>query len=184
VQAEQLPDLMSDPFHNKQRERCMRRDWTCWFAVLLLLTRTQSLPGQEPHISRNAPPDKPVSASADPQQRRLEAAMAPYVSQARASYPRAKARYLAGLPSQESFFVTVKLQDALGHREIVFLVVDSLARDSIFGRIWNQIHVVRGYHLRDRYAVREVELLDWLITKPDGSEEGNVVGKFLDTYRP
>jgi hypothetical protein len=32
--------------------------------------------------------------------------------------------------------------------------------------------------------VSEAELLDWLITKPDGSEEGNVVGKFLDTYRP
>jgi hypothetical protein len=26
----------------------------------------------------------------------------------------------------------------------------------------------------------EPVLIDWLITKPDGSEEGNVVGKFLD----
>jgi hypothetical protein len=44
--------------------------------------------------------------------------------------------------------------------------------------------VVRGYRLRDQHAVAEAELLDWLITKPDGSEEGNVVGKFVDTYRP
>jgi hypothetical protein len=36
----------------------------------------------------------------------------------------------------------------------------------------------------DRYATAETELLDWLITKPDGTEEGNVVGKFLDTYQP
>lgn len=114
----------------------------------------------------------------------MEAAVAPYVAQARSTYPAAKARYLAELPPRESFFVTVKLQDSLGHSEMAFLAVDSLARDSIYGRIWNQIYVVRGYHLRDRHAVREAEILDWLITKPDGSEEGNVVGKFLDTYRP
>ena len=135
-------------------------------------------------MSENAPADKPVSASTDEQARRLEAAVAPYVAQARATYPQAKARYLAGMPPRESFFVTVKLRDTLGHSEMVFLAVDSLARDSIFGRIWNQINVVRGYRLRDRLGIRESELLDWLITKPDGSEEGNVVGKFLDTYRP
>jgi hypothetical protein len=31
---------------------------------------------------------------------------------------------------------------------------------------------------------RTSALLDWLITRPDGTEEGNVVGKFIDTYRP
>jgi hypothetical protein len=44
--------------------------------------------------------------------------------------------------------------------------------------------VVKGYRLRNRHAVPERDLLDWLITRPDGTEEGNVVGKFLDTYRP
>ena len=27
----------------------------------------------------------------------------------------------------------------------------------------------------------EKDILDWLIAKPDGSEEGNFIGKFLDT---
>jgi hypothetical protein len=153
-------------------------------AITSLLMRATPLIGQEPHVSTQAPPDKPVSVTSDGQKRRLDAAVAPYVAQARATYPQAKQRYLAGLPAQQSFFVTVELRDAAGHSEITFLAVDSLARDSIFGRIWNQINVVRGYRLRDRYAVAEPELLDWLITKPDGSEEGNVVGKFLDTYRP
>jgi len=153
-------------------------------ALVFFLIRGPSLVGQEPHVSTNAPPDKPVSATTDQQRRRLEAAMAPYVAEARATYPRAKVRYLAGLPPKQSFFVTVELKDTAGHREMVFLAVDSLARDSIFGRIWNQIHVVRGYQMRDPHALHEAELLDWLITKPDGSEEGNVVGKFLDTYRP
>jgi hypothetical protein len=44
--------------------------------------------------------------------------------------------------------------------------------------------VVRGYHVRDPYPLPEADLLDWLITKPYGSEKGNVVGKFLETYRP
>jgi hypothetical protein len=80
--------------------------------------------------------------------------------------------------------VLTELRDDGGRSEVVFLAVDSVARDSVFGRIWNQIHVVRGYRLRDPHAIAEADLLDWLITGPDGSEEGNVVGKFLDTYRP
>jgi hypothetical protein len=28
------------------------------------------------------------------------------------------------------------------------------------------------------------ELVDWMIARPDGSEEGNEVGKFMDTYVP
>jgi hypothetical protein len=146
--------------------------------------RATFLVGQEPHVSTQAPSDQPVSVTSDEQRRRLDAAIAPYIAQARATYPQAKERYLSGLPPQQSFFVTVELRDAAGHSEMAFLAVDSLARDSIFGRIWNQIQVVRGYRLRDRHAVAEAELLDWLITKPDGSEEGNVVGKFVDTYRP
>jgi hypothetical protein len=121
--------------------------------------------------------------TSDEQHQRLEAAVAPYIAQARATYPEAKDRYLVGLPPRQSFFVTVELRDAAGRSEMVFLAVDSLARDSIYGRIWNQIHVVQGYRLRQPYALPEAELLDWLITRPDGSEEGNVVGRFLDTYR-
>lgn len=153
-------------------------------ALSSLVLRAMPLLGQEPHVSKQAPADQPVSVTSDEQKRRLDAAVAPYIAQARATYPQARQRYLAGLPQQESFFVTVELRDAAGHSEMAFLAVDSLTRDSIFGRIWNQITVVRGYRLRDRHAVAESELLDWLITKPDGSEEGNVVGKFLDTYRP
>jgi hypothetical protein len=158
-----------------------------YFAVCLvayLCIHPGSLPAQEPHVSPNAPPDKPVAVTQEQQRQRLEAALAPYIAQARATYPQAKARYLRGLPPGQSFFVTVKLRDPMGHTEMIFLAVDGLARDSIFGRIWNQIQVVRGYRLGDRHAVSEGELMDWLITKPDGSEEGNVVGKFLDTYRP
>jgi len=150
----------------------------------LLLSWSTGLAGQDPLLSPDAPRDQPVSASNAEQMRRIDAAIAPYVAQARATYPPAKARYLAELPPQESFFVSAKLHDEMGRQEMIFLAVDSIARDSIYGRIWNQVYVIRGYRAGDPYAVPEGELLDWLISKPDGSEEGNVVGKFLDTYQP
>ena len=135
-------------------------------------------------MAEGAPPDQPVGVANEEQKQRLEAALAPYIARARATYPQAKQRYLAGLPPRHSFFVTLELRDRAGGSEMVFLAVDSLARDSIYGRIWNQIHVVQGYRLRDPYAAPESALLDWLVTRPDGTEEGNVVGKFIDTYRP
>jgi hypothetical protein len=149
-----------------------------------LVLRVAILPAQDPYLSKDAPRDKPVSVTSDEQKRRFDAAIAPYIAEGRAGYPEAKRRYLAGLPPRHSFFVTVELHDSAGHSEIVFLAVDSLARDSAFGRIWNQINVVRGYRLRDPYVASDIEVMDWLIAKPDGTEEGNAVGKFLDTYRP
>jgi len=43
---------------------------------------------------------------------------------------------------------------------------------------------VTGYKHGDTYSFPEADLLDWTISKPDGTEEGNFVGKFLDTYQP
>jgi hypothetical protein len=162
----------------------MKLHWGVMAGVLVLLAGGGHLIAQEPHIAPGAPPDKPVGAATTERQKQIESAMAPYIAQARATYPDARGRFLAGLPPRHSFFVTVPLTDVTGRRETVFLAVDSLARDSVFGRIWNQIHVVQGYRLRDPYVTAEMDLLDWLITRPDGTEEGNFVGKFLDTYRP
>jgi hypothetical protein len=96
-------------------------------AITSLLMRATHLVGQEPHVSTQAPPDQPVSVTSDEQRRRLDAAVAPYIAQARATYPQAKDRYLSGLPPQQSLFVTVELRDAAGHSEMAFLAVDSLA---------------------------------------------------------
>ena len=42
----------------------------------------------------------------------------------------------------------------------------------------------RGVREYRAETMPEDELIDWTIVHPDGSEEGNVVGKFLDTLRP
>jgi hypothetical protein len=139
---------------------------------------------QEGKLAANAPADRPVDfegTSPDEVQAKSRKLIAPYVAQAMATYPDAKARYLRGLPPGENFFVTVILRDRDGRFEQVFLIVERIEKGLVTGRIASNILTVRGFKRDDQHRVYEGDLVDWLITKPDGSEEGNVVGKFLDT---
>jgi len=152
--------------------------------IVLLATVFSSSSVANAQLAPNAPPDQPVRATSDEQVRRMEAAVAPYIEKARKTYPEARARYLAGLPKGETFFVTAKLTDARGRIEVAFVRVTRVVDGKITGRIASEIAVVHGYKEGDQYTLPEGELVDWTISKPDGSEEGNVVGKFLDSYRP
>ena len=109
--------------------------------------------------------------------------IAPYVRAAKETYPAARVRFLAGLPMGEHFFVVTRLVDPLGHWEQVFIRVQKIEGDVVTGIVSSQIMLVSGFKAGQSYTLKEESLIDWLITKPDGSEEGNVVGKFLDTYR-
>ena len=66
--------------------------------------------------------------------------------------------------------------------EQVFVAVDSIRDGRITGRIATDDLTVVGYKKGDTYSFPESDLIDWLITHPDGTEEGNVVGKFLDEW--
>lgn len=131
-----------------------------------------------------APAADPAPIATKDKARKVQAAIAPYTEKARKTYPGAKARYLAGLPKGETFFVTAKLSDLQGHSEGVFLRVTHIANGKITGLIASDVIGVAAYKAGDEYTLPEAELVDWMISKPDGSEEGNVVGKFLETYRP
>lgn len=148
-------------------------------AVALLAVAAGASSAADPGLSPQAPRDRPGSTSS---RSRLDRAIAPYVAQARASYPEARQRFLNGLGRGESFFVVTHLSDAKGRREQVFIAVRSIEGSRISGAIWNQVHLVEGYRYRDPYSFDDSRLVDWMISKPDGSEEGNVVGRFLDTY--
>ena len=149
-----------------------------------LLSAADVARAQSGGLSPNAPPDRPKGVGASCLMDAMNQAMAPYVEQARASWPAARERFRAGLPAGHSFYVTTRLRDSTGRTEQVFVAVDSVARDTIYGRIASDIMVVRGYHSGQRHHFPESELVDWMVANPDGSEEGNVVGKFLDTYTP
>ena len=148
--------------------------------ALLLALCSSAVFAQDPQLSPNAPKDTPatVASGALPA---LEEAIAPYIAEAKRTYPSARERFLAGLPNGQSFFVTTRLHDGSGTFEQVFIGVRSIDNGVITGRVWSDINRVQGYKLGDNYTFTEADILDWLITHPDGSEEGNFVGKYLDS---
>jgi hypothetical protein len=154
-------------------------------ALLYVVGLPATLEAQKPpELAPNAPVDKPVPMIDECQLRQKLKVMQPYVDSARATWPAARSRYINGLPPGNTFFVTVRLTDPAKRVEQVFLVVDSVQNGRVFGRIRSPIQLVRGYRYGQPYDLPESDIMDWMIAKPDGSEEGNVVGKFLDTYRP
>jgi hypothetical protein len=136
----------------------------------------------EPALAPNAPADAPVGATAAGVSA-MGKMLAPCVTKARAAFPAAAQRFKAGLPEGESFFVVTVLHDSAGRFEQVFVVVDSIGKTEVYGRIWDQIAIVHGYQLLQPYAVPEAEIIDWMISKPDGSEEGNWSGKFIGAWQ-
>lgn len=133
-------------------------------------------------LSPNAPKDQPVSAMGAKVDA-IKAAMAPHIEEARRTYPDAKQRYLAGLPQGHVFFVVATLRDPDGAEEQVFVGVSGIKDGKVSGRIASDILGLRSYKRGDAYAVDEAKLIDWVISRPDGSEEGNFVGKFLDDWQ-
>jgi hypothetical protein len=140
-------------------------------------------PKQDIYVAPNAPKDKPVDVGAS-QVQQFEAAIKPYIEKARSTYPQARARFLNGLPPKHTFFVTTRIRDAAKRFEQVFVAVREIKEGTITGVLASEIHVVSGYSAGDVLTFPESELIDWTISKPDGTEEGNFVGNFLDTYQP
>jgi hypothetical protein len=132
---------------------------------------------------RGVPVDRPISASSSSLADSIWVAMQPAVERARASYPEARRRYLAGLASGYTFFVTARLRDSSNRTEQVFMAVDSIRQRRLFGRIASDIQLVQGFRRGQPYSLAEADLIDWMITDPQGSEEGNIVGKFMDEYQ-
>lgn len=160
----------------------------------------RSAAAQESTIAPNAPVDAPVTATRACQVAALEQALAPLIAEARATFPEARRRWVADRTTASAatttattpasarairpMYVTTRLRDAGGRTEQIFVKVDSLVGDRIVGRIASQIQLVTGYAYRQPHAFPEAQLLDWMFPNPDGTEEGNVLGKFIDTYRP
>lgn len=107
---------------------------------------------------------------------------APYLAKARATYPSAKRRYLAGLPPGYSFAVRKHLTEPGTQRlEGVYIDVDAIKEGKIYGRIEDV--ELPSFRRGQRISFPESELEDWAIFHPDGSVDGDVVGKFLKSAR-
>ena len=139
---------------------------------------------QQGALAPNAPADRPGTVRADSPDEAFshwQTLTAPHSQEALATYPGARQRYLKGLPAGENFFVTIILRDPARRFEQVFILVGGIEGGAVTGRIASDILAVDGYRRGATLTFRETEVVDWLISKPDGSEEGNFVGKFLDT---
>ena len=141
-------------------------------ALLFLLSLSQAYA----QVAGNE--DRPLVSGGD--FRKLDSLTAPLVDSARKSWPAVRKRFLKGLPTDQILFVMTRLTDAEGKFEQIFLQVGGIAGDTIEGTIASDVMAIRGIRHGDPHSIREADLLDWSIVHPDGSEEGNVVGKFLD----
>ncbi len=153
-------------------------------ALPLALLLLSSVPLLVPAAAQNnAPQDKPVALNAK-QLKKFEDAIAPYVKKARGTLPEAKNKYFAGLPHDWVFYVTIRLYDPDKKYEQVFVRVTSWKGHTIHGILASKPGTIHNHTEGEKLACHESEILDWTISKPDGTEEGNFVGKFLDTYQP
>lgn len=136
-------------------------------------------------LAKNAPEDKPKSFT---YLDKLAELIAPYVEKARATLPQTRDRFQKGLQKGEVLFVTVSLhdEDRVSKKqqvEMVFVEVKSWTDEIIHGLLSTDPDLVKRYHRGDKIVVDEKDVLDWTISRPDGTEEGNFVGKFLDTQQ-
>jgi tetratricopeptide (TPR) repeat protein len=124
------------------------------------------------------PQDKPFKAAVV----ELDQKIKPYVEQARKTFPGVKERFLKGLPPGHLLSITTRIFDQERHMEQVFVLVKSWSGDTISGVLASDV-TLKGHQKGETLQVLEKDVIDWTISNPDGSEEGNVVGKFLDTVQ-
>lgn len=139
--------------------------------------------GYKPPTYEKAAPDKPIQVESD-QSQKLEQAIAPLVKQARDTLLSVKNRFLVGLPPGDYLLLTIRLYDPDKKMEQVFAKVQSWNDTKITGQIGSKIEVLKSYKLGDLVSFNEGDVFDWTIMKRDGTDEGNLIGKFLSNYHP
>ena len=105
--------------------------------------------------------------------------MKPHIAKARKTLPLIKQRYQQRLPEGEQLVLTVELYDPDGSFELVPVKVQDWYADQILGSIAGRLFILQSYRQGDYLNFKEDAVADWMITKPDGSKEGDYVGRFL-----
>jgi hypothetical protein len=134
--------------------------------------------GKETEMSDyKGPQDKPREWGRDFAERMRQ----PYIEEAKRTYPQARARFQSGLPAGHRFFVTIDIHENNIH-ENAFMAVRKILDGKVTAVLATKLIKVKSYQYGKLYVFPESEVFDWTITSPDGKEEGNFVGRFLDEY--
>ncbi len=140
-----------------------------------------------PHVpetleTTTAPIDNSMRTTSEAETSRLDKAMQPYVAKARAGLPGIKKRFDAGM-KDEVLMLTVRVYDPNGKYEQVFATVKKWDEKEITGTIASDVMGIKSHKMGDEIKFPEKDVLDWTVEKSDGTEEGNVVGNFLNTFK-
>lgn len=155
------------------------------FALSLACSALAQSGRNDSPLAAGAPTDRPVALTGEDASslREFEQLIAPAVKQARKTLPKAQQRFRAGLPSGQAFFLTTRIFDANGRFEQVFVRVKNWSGGTVQGLISNELNVVQQYKPGQLITFPETAVLDWTISTADGREEGNFIGKLLDSLQ-
>ncbi len=106
------------------------------------------------------------------------------IAEAKTTYPAARARYLAGLPSKSKFYVAYRLTDKYGYWAFAIVRVSRIdvVKGEISGIITNDLEKISDeYERNDRVRFPERELIDWKIVAEGDKVEGDYIAKYLAT---
>ena len=154
----------------------------------LVLTSVFALGASVCSVAQHCLVDKPVVAvqadvaeATQPLQlkKQLDAVIAAPISKARRSLHQTKQRYQAGLDAGAKLLLTARIFDTSGVFEQVFVEVLEWSGSDVTAKIVSDLDAVREYRKEQTITFSEKNVLDWIIIRPDGSEEGNFVGKYL-----
>jgi hypothetical protein len=129
-----------------------------------------------PRLASNAPVDRVVEGQ-DP---RKDSKLQALIDTARAELPTVRERYMKGLPPDAHLFVTTTLHSGSQDEQLFVAVRDWSDPNTVEGLIATP-PLTPGFHNGDVIKVKQADIVDWTISRADGSEEGNIVGKYLDT---
>jgi hypothetical protein len=107
------------------------------------------------------------------------------MDRARSQLPEVRRRFRDGLPKGQSLFVTTLVKNPAGGgggEQIFVQVVDWNDDQGPKGVIASEVRTP-GLHYGDLTMVLDAAIRDWTISHPDGSEEGNALGKYIEEHR-
>ena len=134
-------------------------------------------------LDTTTPLDKPVRTETAAETKRLNEAIQPYIAKARAGLPEVKKRFIAGIPKDDVLMLTIRIYDPDRKYEQVFVTVQKWTDKEITGNIASELVGIKSHKMGDTISFAPDEILDWTIEKADGTEEGNFVGNFLNTFK-
>ncbi|TGE09646.1 hypothetical protein [Hymenobacter fodinae] len=100
--------------------------------------------------------------------------------EAKRTLPQLRQRYQRGLPVGTICYLTVNTLNESATPEPLVVEVATWQAGKLTGRIMRLSHEEGRAMAGAPVSFEETAILDWLLLRPNGAEEGNYVGKYLD----